>query len=160
MTAENDRRPSAPPQRGSEQGLSLVENLLSLLLLSFIVLGSLSLLTISSRENRLAKNRSIATSLAAERLDHLTSVAFRGSTDVAGYALAGETFAAGPPPRLTLGYGSIAAYPEYRRVVTLQYNTPQTGMLKAKVSVFWQDPQQGEKSHELLTVLHPGLEQP
>ena len=160
-----DLKPMAGPvtaagrdRAAAQSGLTLLEILLSLLLLSLVIIGSLALVSISSGQNKLAQNRSVATSLAAERLDLLTSVAFSGAADYADYALPGETGAAGPPPTLTADYGSIPDFPEFRRVLTLEYDSPAAGLLKAKVDVFWQDPRQGAKSHSLLTLVNPVLE--
>ena len=141
-----------------QQGMSLIETLLSLLLLSFIVLGSISLLTISSRQNKMAQRRSIATSLAAERLDRLTAAPFRNSADVLALALTEESTASGPPAVFTADYNEIPGFPQFRRVVTLEYDVPEAGLLKAKVEVYWQDQKQGEKEHALLTFLHPELD--
>ena len=145
-------------QRQPGRGLTLIEVLLSLLLLSFVVLGSISLLTVASRQTKLAKNRSIATSLAAERLDHLTSLTYHAADDYGDYGIPGETGAAGPPATLTANYGDITGFPEFRRRVTLTYDSPTAGLMAAKVEVFWQDQQQGEKQHTLLTFVHRELE--
>ena len=145
-------------RRQSERGMTLVEVLLSLALLSFVVLGSISLLTVSTRQNNLAKNRSIATNLAAERLDHLTATSYHDAADYAAYLLPGETGTDGPPATLTTNYGAIAGFPEFKRRVTLTYDAPTAGLLSAKVEVFWKDLQQGEKQHTLLTFLHRDLE--
>ena len=59
---------------------------------------------------------------------------------------------------LTTAYETIPGFPRYRRVVTLTYDSPEAGLLKAKVQIFWQDQQQGEKEHALLTFLHPDLD--
>lgn len=143
----------------NQRGMSLVEMLLSLLLLSFVVLGSISLLTISSRQNKIARFRSLATSLSAERLDHLSSTRYRSAANFAQYLLPEETGAAGPPITLSADYGEIPGFPEFRRTVTLNYDQPEAGLVTARVEVFWQDQQQGEKGHSLLTFLHPDLEQ-
>ena len=58
----------------------------------------------------------------------------------------------------TADYGNITGYPDYRRVVTLTYNTPVAGMLKVESTVSWQNVHQGEKSHVMISYLHPDLE--
>jgi len=141
-----------------ERGLSLIEVLVALLLLSFVALGSVSLLTVSLKQNKLAGRRSEATSLALERLDNIMAQEFQGSTTYANYALPGEVVLAGPPATLTSNYGTIPGFPAFERVVTLDYNVPVSGMLKAKVQVNWRDRQQGIKTHTLITYLHPALD--
>jgi len=147
-----------PQVAAAERGVTFVETLLSLLLLSLVVLGSLNMVTIASRQNKLAKSRSLATNIAAERLDRLTSQKYCDAASYTVYKLAEETASAGPPKKLTTAYGQIPGYPEFRRVVTLNYDTPIAGILRAKVEVFWKDLQQGEKRHQVLTFVEPDLE--
>jgi len=154
------RRRTAPSSgsRG-DGGFTLVEVLVSVALLAFVALGVMALLTSVVRQNKLAKERSTATSLASERINELSSQPFQASADYLRYRRSEETAAAGPPSTLTADYGQIPGYPEYRRVVTLTYDTPVTGMLTVRTEVFWRNLQQGTKSHAMVTYLHPGLEQ-
>lgn len=156
--APRGQLPSRTPSPG-QRGLSLVEVLVALGILSFITLGIVSLLGISITQNNLAQHRSTATGLAEERLDLLTSMAFQPPAGFASYALPGEVVEAGPPRRLTADYGSIPGFPRFRRVVTLNYDTPAPSMLHVSCEVFWQDPRQGQKRHVLHAYLHPTLEQ-
>ncbi len=144
--------------RESERGLTLVEVLVSLLLLSFVALSSMSLITVVLKQNKLAGRRTEATSLAVERIDNLTAREFQSSANYLEYKLVGETAAAGPPQTLTSDFGGIPGFPAFRRVVTLEYNVPVAGMLKAKVAVSWVDRSQGLKSHALTTYLHAALD--
>jgi type II secretory pathway pseudopilin PulG len=153
------RGPASPPTlRVAQRGLSLIETLVALGILSFITLGIASLLGISISQNNLAQHRSTATGLAEERLDMLTSMAFQPAADFANYALPGEVVEAGPPRTLTADFGAIPDFPRFRRVVTLTYDTPVTSMLHVSCEVFWQDPRQGQKRHVLHAYLHPTLE--
>jgi type II secretory pathway pseudopilin PulG len=146
-------------ERPAERGLTLVETLVTVLLLAFVVLGGAATLGQVLHQNKLARHRSLATYLAAERIDQLTSQRYHDSAEVAEYQLAGETLAAGPPATLTADYGSLPDFPEFRRVLTLSYDVPVAGMLQVSAEVFWRDLQQGEKSHELISYIHPSLEQ-
>jgi prepilin-type N-terminal cleavage/methylation domain-containing protein len=140
-------------------GFTLVEVLVSVALLAFVALGVMALLTSVVRQNKLAKERSTATALASERINELTSQPFQAAADYLRYRRSEETAAAGPPRTLTADYGQIPGYPEYRRVVTLTYDTPVTGMLTVRTEVFWSNRAQGAKSHAMVTYLHPGLEE-
>jgi prepilin-type N-terminal cleavage/methylation domain-containing protein len=142
-----------------ERGLTLVEMLVSVMLLAFLALGSISLLTVSFTQNKLARKRSLATNLAAERLEHVTSLPFATAASFQNYRLPEETADAGPPRTLTAGYGMIPGCPEFSREVTLNYGVPVAGMLQVVSRVSWRDPRQGEKSHTLITYIHPGLEE-
>jgi prepilin-type N-terminal cleavage/methylation domain-containing protein len=145
--------------RESERGLTLVEMMVTVVLLAAVVLGSASLLTQVLHQNKRARHRSLATYLAAERIDQITSLEYNTAADYLHYQITGETAAAGPPVTFTSAYGAIPDYPEYRRVVTLNYDVPATGMMQVTTEVFWQDMHQGEKSHEMITYVHPRLEQ-
>ena len=147
------------PRDNLERGLTLVEMLVSVLLLAFLALGSISILTVSFSQNKLARNRSLATNIAAERLEHVTSIPFAAAAAYQNYRLPEETAAAGPPQTLTADYGSIPGYPEFSREVTLNYGVPVAGMLQVVTTVSWQDMHQGEKAHTLITYIHPGLEE-
>ncbi len=146
------------PRGTDEHGLTLVETLVSVLLLAFVALGSASLLTTTLHQNKLAQKRSLATHLAAERIEHLNSKGYESSTTYAAYRLLNEVADDGPPITLTAGYGSIVGHPEFRRVVTLNYGVPVPGMLQVISEVYWSDLKQGEKRHVMVTYVHPGLE--
>ena len=143
----------------TERGVTLVEMMVTVVLLGIVILGAASLLTQVLHQNKLARQRSLATYLAAERIDQLTSLEFNTAADYLHYQLPGETAAAGPPVTFISAYGTIPDYPEFRRVVTLNYDVPTAGMLQITSEVFWEDLLQGEKSHELNTYVHPRLEQ-
>jgi prepilin-type N-terminal cleavage/methylation domain-containing protein len=142
----------------TDAGFSLVEVLVALALLSFIGLGSVALMSVVIRQDKLAGRRGEATSLAVERLENIEALPFQDSASYTAYALPGETAAAGPPRTLTAAFGAVPGFPSFQRVVTLEYNVPVAGMLKAKVDVTWRDLQQGVKTHTLVTYLHPSLD--
>jgi type II secretory pathway pseudopilin PulG len=147
-------------REGGETGLTLVEVVICLGLLGFVAAGMMSLLTIAVHQNKLAQMRSVATGLAAERIQQMTSMPFQSSASCADYALAGETVAASlPVVTFTADFGSIPNFPDYRRVLTLTYDVPVSGMLRVESRVFWQDLNQGLKNHVMITYLHPGLEE-
>ncbi len=139
-------------------GFSLVEVLVCVAMLSFVALGVASLLTIVVHQNRLARERSIATSLASERIQKMQSMPFQAVADYAKYKLPEETAASGTPKTFTSNYGIIPGFPGYKRIVELTYDTPVTGMLQVKSRVYWKNLRQGEKNHEMVTLFYPGLE--
>ncbi len=140
-------------------GFTLVEVLVAVALLAFLVLGVMALLTTVVHQNKLAQERTVATALVSERISRLMSQPFQTASRYLNYKLIEETALAGPPPTLTTDYGSIPGFPDYKRVVKLTYDVPVTGMLRVETRVYWRNRQQGEKSHEIVTYLHPGLEQ-
>jgi type II secretory pathway pseudopilin PulG len=139
--------------------MTLVEVMAALALLGLVAVGIMTMLVVSVRQNKLAEMRSIATGLASERVQQITSHPFQSSTTYTEYKLPEETAAAGPPQTLTTNYGGIPAHPEFSRVVTLTYNSPVAGMLRVQATVSWVDKQQGTKSHVIVSYLHPRLEE-
>lgn len=141
----------------SQSGMSLVEVMVSLTILLIVGLATAQLMAKSMQINQLAQQRSMATGMAAERIQQLSSQRFQPASTYTNYLLPGEVAAAGPPQTLTATYGSIPGYPQFRRVVTLTYNVPATGMLRVHVAVIWRNVIEGQKTHEMVTYLDPQL---
>ena len=144
--------------RYSEQGLTFLEVLVALVILAFVLLGSANLMILTMHENDIAGKRSLATSLAAERIEMLTSGSYHIEPSFGSYIIPGEVSVTGPPHRLVAGYGDIPNHPGFRRALTLSYGVPNAGILKATAEVFWVDLVQGEKRHKITTLIHPGHE--
>lgn len=140
-----------------QKGMTLIEVLVAMLVLSVVSLSSVTVLTLAMRETEKARVRSMATSVATQRMEELTVMRYRGSTEAGEYLLPDETLAAGPPILLEADYNDINGFPEFRRVVTLSYDVPTAGMIQVAVEVFWEDLRQGEKSHHVTTFIHPSL---
>lgn len=144
----------------SQRGMTLVEVLVGLLMLAFIALGVMVFVVTVLKQNQLSLERSIATGIAAERIQQLTSMPYQTSSNYTLYKLPEETAAAGPPATLTTAAGSIPGHPRYSRTVTLTYDQPVTGMLSVRLDVAWQSLSQGiQKTHRMITYIDPGLEQ-
>lgn len=141
-----------------EAGLSFVEVLVSLAVLSFIAVSVMTMATTAVHLNKLSEERSVATTLAAQRIQQIRSQEFHNAANFALYALPIETSNAGPPLSFASGYGTIAEHPHHRRTVELTYDSPIAGMLKVEVTVFWTHTNQGERSHTMIEFLHPDLE--
>jgi len=140
------------------KGLTLIEIMVALGVLAFVALSLISMLTTSMHLNKLAQERSIATALASERIQQLSSMDYQAAADYLNYQLAEETADTGPPLSFTADYGLVPDYPEYKRVVELRYDTPYAGMLTVETTVSWNHLTQGERDHVMITFLHPGLE--
>ncbi len=144
--------------RRSEAGMTLVEVMVCVALLGFVTVGIMALLTVAMRQNKLAQMRSVATGLGSGRIQQITSLTYQGSATYLKYKLPYEVAAAGPPMTFTAGYGTIPSYPDYKIVTTLSYDVPVSGMLRVQTVVSWTDVAQGQKSHKMVTYLHPALE--
>ncbi len=108
--------------RGADNGFSLIEVLVALVILSVGILGlsraSVSLLSV----NAINADRVVAASLIQDRLETIKR---------SGYARATVT-------SYTEEYGTIANYSGYRRATTMALNTPATNMKTVTVTVSWQ----------------------
>ncbi len=144
--------------RRSQSGMTLMELVVSMGVLSFIALSVATMVSTSVHLDKMAQERSVATSLAAERMMQMTSLPFQLPANYTQYQLAEETAAAGPPQTFTTAYGSIPEYPEYRRVVTLNYDTPTAGLLSVEVAVYWTHVGGSEREHRMIEFLNPSLE--
>ena len=150
--------PGAEPRR--QAGFSLPEVLVGVLLVGGVAFGIMSFVGTSMKLNRLALERTTATQLATERLDDITTMDFQSAAAHANYKLSFETESDGATDEwiFTSDYGSIPSYPDFKRVTTLSYGTPEPQMLKVKVVVTWDNLAQGEKSHTMIDFLYPDLE--
>ena len=149
--------------RQSEDGLTLVEVLVSLAVPAFIALSLMSMLSTSMHLDKLAQERSIATSLASERVMLFNSQRYQVAEDYANYRLTEETAVAadadaGTPATFTSDYGEVPDYPNFKRVVELYYDVPKAGMLKIETTVSWTHLTQGERGHTMIAFLHHALE--
>ena len=81
-------------QRGNEHGLSFVEVLVSLAVLSFIALSVMTMVTTAVHLNKLSEERSIATALAAERIQQMKALDYQSAANYTNYSVPGETAAA------------------------------------------------------------------
>lgn len=142
-----------------ESGMTLIEVMAALTILGLVAVGTLSLVTVSVRQNRLAEMRTIATGLVSERVQQITAHPFMSAANYTEYKLPEETAASGPPQTFTTNYGAMPSHPEFSRVVTLTYDSPASGMLRVQATVSWLDPNQGTKTHMIVTYLHPRLEE-
>ena len=146
------------PGHNREDGMTMVEVVVSLGVLAFIALSVMTMLTTSLHLNKMASERTTATALASERVQQITSMKYRQLPSVGDYLNDGETGVEGPPITFTADYGSIPDYERYKRVVELYYDTPAAGILTVQATVTWNHTGRGEMSHTMVAFLHPGLE--
>ena len=146
-------------QGSSERGVTLVEALVAIALIGVVASAVMGSVGTSLQLSKLAVERSVATGLAAERLHRLGSIPFQSDLSHADYALGEETVSGvSPEYTFTTAYGDIPDHPDYSRTLVLTYDTPDTGMMKAEATITWNNLNQGEKNHTLITYIHPDLE--
>ena len=70
-----------------ESGMSLVEVMVSLAILSFLALSMISMFTTAAHLDKLAEERSVATSLASGRVMQIAALQYAAPADCANYLL-------------------------------------------------------------------------
>lgn len=114
-------RPRATARR-RERGFTLLEVLVTLLMLTVGILGVGGLAVTTVRGNDAAGKVSAATVLAQDKLEAARTAGYAGAAALAG----------------TEDYGTIAGSPAFRRVVTVAAATPGTWMETVTVTVEWE----------------------
>jgi Tfp pilus assembly protein PilV len=107
--------------RCGERGLTLLEVLITLLMLAVGILGVGGLAVSTVQGNDAAGKLSAATVLAEDTLEVVRTAGYAGAPALAG----------------TADYGSIPGSPAFRRVVTVADATPGTWMRSVTVTVQW-----------------------
>lgn len=111
MTCDDEIGSSSP-------GFTLIELLVAMVLLTTALLGVARLATVAISANLTSRSVSTASVLAQEVLED----ARRSAT---------------LPPPGTEDYGTIPGYPEFKRVVAREEDTPDPGLTTLTVTVHW-----------------------
>lgn len=133
--------------RRGEAGLSLVELMVALLLLSVALMGLAAAFAPGRMAIQTGDQITTATFLARQVLEQMRNSAYDQDTDE---LINGATFPA------STDYGSIPGYPQYRRTITFANNTPMAGTKTATVAVFYRDSSGVERSVTLTTIFTQG----
>ena len=143
----------------NERGMTLIEVIVSMAILVTVGLGMSQLLVMSLKVNKLAQERSVATGLASARTQQITAMQYQSSVNSVNYKLPEETATGAGPYTFTSDYGVVPGNPNFKRVVTLTYNSPVSGMLCVQTLVYWKTSSQNgvEKNHEMVVYLQPQL---
>ncbi len=105
------------------QGSSLLEVLIAMVLVSVVILGIAGFSTISINGTAFSKKMTIAVTLAQDKLEDIRRVGYRPS-------LSGVVTELEP-------YGSIDDLPQFERTVITKANTPASGLQTVVVKVTW-----------------------
>ncbi len=104
------------------QGFTLIEVLIVMVILAVGFLG-LSAMTVSTTEGlSFSKNMTMATTLARLKMEQIRNTSY---TNISSVNFPTEE------------YGTIAEHPRFRRIVTINNNTPGPNMKTITVTVFW-----------------------
>jgi type IV pilus assembly protein PilV len=126
------------PLEKDNDGFSLLEVLIALVVLAVGFLG-LSSMTIGTTETlSYSKNLTTATTLARWKMEQIKNARYKNIT------------AANYP---TEAYGSIAEHPRFQRTVTINDNTPAANMKTITVTVSWRGDGSSPHSVTLTTII-------
>jgi type IV pilus assembly protein PilV len=107
----------------NDEGITLIELLVTIILLAVGMLGMSALLTGITEGNAFSSELTTGTVLAQDRLETARNTGYDGLP-------AGDT-------TLTEDYGSVTGYPLYKRETFIDADNPATGMKSITVTVFW-----------------------
>lgn len=133
MTNRTSRQDSVDAKKGG-QGFTLLEVLISIVILSVGLLGMAALAVGIINANRFNSEMTTATTLAQDKMEDIQRV---------GYAnVAAETKATIPSP-----------FSDYKREVTVTDDSPATDMKTVSVKIYWGGASKEDHNVELETIL-------
>jgi type IV pilus assembly protein PilV len=125
---------------GKTRGFTLIEVLVTALLLTFGLLGTLGLTTGVIRGNFFSKNTTSATAIAESQLEAVQNRGYVNATTT--------NFPAAPA---TVSTGNV----NFTRTTTITDNLPSSNMKTISVTVTWKEASNAARSVSLQTILAP-----
>ena len=141
------REPTLPMTMRRQVGLSLIELMVALLLLSIALMGLAAAFGPGRMAIQSGDQATTATFLARQVLENMRNRAYDQDSDEL------VTDAAFPA---TTAYGGIPNYPNYRRTITFTNNSPETGTKTATVVIIYRNSSGVEQSVTLTTIFTQG----
>ena len=106
----------------NNSGFTMIELMIVIVIIALGMFAVISLVVVVIRGNSNSDNMTTATILAQDQMEEARRLGYAGLP--------------GPIPPVE-GYGSMTAYPQYRRVSTIAVDNPLGGMTTVNVEVFW-----------------------
>ena len=106
----------------NNNGFTMIELMIAIVIITLGMFAVMSLVVVVIRGNSISDNMTTATILAQNQMEDARRLGYAGLP--------------GPIPAVE-DYGSMAAYPEHRRVSTITVDSPSVGMTTVNVEVFW-----------------------
>jgi len=122
------------PNKNNDNGFTLIEVLIAIVILSVGLLGMASLTVGIINGNRFSNDLTTATTLAQDKMEEIRGASYS--------SVASETKAVLSSP-----------YDEYKREVTITDDSPATGMKTVSVKVYWGGASKEDHNVELETIL-------
>lgn len=124
--------------RRNDGGFTLISQLFAMSMMSVLVMALVGMAGIASGVNISSMQRTSATTLLQDKIEEARR--------------AGYNYAISSNKTVTEAYGSIAAYPAYKRITVTRVNNPSTAMQKVTVTVYWN---QDRKKIAMSTIVAP-----
>ncbi len=122
----------------NDEGFTLIEVLMAIVLVSVALLALSGLLSSSIINTNLGKNTTIAADLAQQKMEEIKMSAFVDFDAVTDSAASSDPITA-VNPDIVEDYGSIAAYPTFRREVYITDGASPVNSKDVAVRVVWSD---------------------
>ena len=135
MTNKTSRQNSVDAKRGS-QGFTLIEILISIVILSVGLLGVAALAVGIINANRFNSEVTMATTLAKDKMEDIQRVGYASVEDAA-------------EEKTTMS----SPFSDYKREVTVTADTPATDMETVSVKIYWGGASKEDHYVELETIL-------
>ncbi|HEV8539721.1 MAG TPA: hypothetical protein VGQ60_01035 [Nitrospiraceae bacterium] len=121
-------------RRGHDGGFTLIDNLVTMVIMMFTMLALVSLLGAVINANATNKKRTTAITLAENKIAEVRRKGYDSTT----------------PASVTEAYNTITGYPAFKRVTATQTGVPAAGMQTVTVTVYWDsDRKQTSKSTQV-----------
>lgn len=124
--------------KNSDNGFTLLEVLIAIVILSVGLLGMASLTVGIINGNKFSNDLTTATTLAQDKMEDMRRLGYSGTSATT--------------TTTTENYNSITGYEAYKRVTVTTVDNPVVGMKTVTVTAYWQDAVK-EHSVELKTIL-------
>lgn len=118
-----DHNPMRQSGTGNHNGFTLIEVLISMVLLTVGLLGTVALLTGIMRGNTYSNRLTTATTLAQDKLEEVRRLGYSNT--------------ASSDTTDTEDYNAISGFPLYKRVTLTDTDSPAVNMKRITVTVYW-----------------------
>ena len=117
------QNPNHPFEKKGQNGFTLIEIMVAIVILSIGLLGMASLTVGIIKGNKLSNNLSVATTLGQDKMEDIRRLGYSGTSATT--------------TTVTENYNSITDYGEYKRVTETTIDSPAAGMKTITVTTYW-----------------------
>jgi type IV pilus assembly protein PilV len=117
-----------------QDGFTLIELMIGMVILTIISLGLMSLTVGTIRGNTISNKMTAATTLAQDKIEHVKRLGYTNATTAVG----------------TEHYGTIPNSPSFKRVTAVANDTPATAVKTVTVTVSWESDARSVESRTIV----------